>query len=62
MVPAAHFGAVTFGSDIDARVIHGHAVGHLNNNSNYQFPEKPVKPYMFYSFLQYGFPVPELIR
>jgi len=61
LVPSAHFGAITFGSDIDARVIHGHAVGHLNPHSKYKV-ENPVKPYMYYSFLQYNLPVPELIR
>lgn len=48
LVPAAHFGALTFGSDIDARVIHGHAVGHLNPKSNLQ--GVPQKPYINLNF------------
>jgi tRNA G10 N-methylase Trm11 len=55
LIPAAYHGATTFGSDIDARVIHGHGVGHLNKASTYKFPDNPIKPYMFYSFHQYGF-------
>ena len=39
MVPAAYFGATVFGSDIDARVIHGIGVGHINPKTSYKLPE-----------------------
>jgi tRNA G10 N-methylase Trm11 len=51
LVAAAYFGAFTYGSDIDVRVLHGHGVGQLNKNSKMKLPENPVKPYMFYNFI-----------
>lgn len=30
LIPPSHFGAVCFGHDLDARVIHGYGVGHIN--------------------------------
>lgn len=33
LIPAAYMGAVTFGSDLDIRVLNGYSVGRINKNS-----------------------------
>jgi len=30
LLPALHFGAIAFGSDLDSRVLHGTGVGRIN--------------------------------
>jgi tRNA G10 N-methylase Trm11 len=40
LIPAASKGAITFGSDLDIRVINGYAVGRINKKSPYYSAEK----------------------
>jgi len=60
LIAPSHFGATCFGSEIDARVIHGTKVGRLNHNVSAKLTDK--KPDIWLNFKYYGFPMPEVIR
>lgn len=40
LIPPASRGAITFGSDLDIRVLNGYSVGRINKKSPYYNPEK----------------------
>ena len=66
LVVAAHFNALCFGNDIDARVIHGLGVGQINAKSPYYKANKAYvdahRHKFMLNFEQYGLRRPELIR
>jgi tRNA (guanine10-N2)-methyltransferase len=65
LIPPASKGAITFGSDLDIRVINGYSVGRINKRSPYYSAEKKFEvftPKINLSFEQYGFPIPNIIR
>jgi len=59
LIAASHFGAITIGADIDARVLHGLGVGRLNKNRT---AEEGEHVNIFSNFEDYGLPRPEIIR
>lgn len=40
LIPPASMGALTFGSDLDIRVLNGYSVGRINKKSPYYAPDK----------------------
>jgi tRNA (guanine10-N2)-methyltransferase len=57
LVPASHFGAFTFGSDLDIRVLNGYSVGKINKKSKYYSKDKQFElftPKILLPFQQYG--------
>jgi len=61
LIPASHFKAACFGTDIDPRVLHGTKVGRLNKNTSHKMDEDE-KPDVWLNFKKYGFELPEVIR
>jgi tRNA (guanine10-N2)-methyltransferase len=45
LIPPASKGAITFGCDLDMRVINGYSVGRINKKSPYYNPEKKLEVY-----------------
>lgn len=65
LIPPASKGAITFGSDLDIRVLNGYAVGRINKKSPFFNPEKKLElftPKITLNFEQYGLPLPNIIR
>lgn len=64
LIPAAHYKARCFGSDIDARVVFGTKVGHLNLGSGYyrQEMEGRAEPRVMMNFDQYGLERPDIFH
>jgi tRNA (guanine10-N2)-methyltransferase len=65
LIPAASKGAITFGSDLDIRVINGYAVGRINKKSPYYDADKKFEiftPKINLNFEQYELNIPNIIR
>ena len=43
LIPPASMGAITFGSDLDTRVLNGYSVGRINKKSKFYAPEKKLE-------------------
>lgn len=65
LIPPSSKGAITFGSDLDIRVINGYSVGRINTKSPFYSAEKKYElftPKIMLNFEQYGFSMPNIIR
>lgn len=65
LIPPASMGAITFGSDLDIRVLNGYSVGRINKRSPFYKEEKKYElytPKINLNFEQYGFLTPNIIR
>ena len=65
LIPPASRGAITFGSDLDIRVLNGYSVGRINKKSPFYNPEKKYQlftPKINLNFEQYGLEIPNIIR
>lgn len=65
LIPPASKGALTFGSDLDTRVLNGYSVGRINKKSPFYDSEKKYElftPKVHLNFEQYKLPIPNLIR
>jgi tRNA (guanine10-N2)-methyltransferase len=65
LIPPASKGAITFGSDLDIRVINGYAVGRINKRSPYYNADKKYElftPKINLNFEQYELNIPNIIR
>jgi len=60
IIPSAHFGAVTFGGELDMRVLQGYGVGRYNPQSKFEITEKRAN--IWTNFRQYGLQRPEILR
>ena len=57
LIPPASKGAITFGADLDMRVLNGYSVGRINKKSQYYSKHKQMEiytPKINLSFEQYG--------
>lgn len=62
LVPPAHYDAITFGSDIDMRVLQGTKVGKLNSKAVSEGLRESFTSAILLNFEQYGLRTPEIIR
>lgn len=65
LIPPASKRAVTFGSDLDIRVINGYSVGRINKKSPFYKAEDKLEvftPKINLNFEQYDFPIPNIVR
>jgi tRNA (guanine10-N2)-methyltransferase len=65
LIPPASRKAVTFGSDLDIRVINGYSVGRINKKSPFYKVEDKLEiftPKINLNFEQYHFPIPNIVR
>jgi tRNA (guanine10-N2)-methyltransferase len=65
LIPAAYYGAHTFGSDLDIRVLNGYSVGKINKRAKYYDKDKGFElftPKIMLPFRQYGLSEPEIFR
>lgn len=64
LIPPAHYGALCFGSDLDARVLYGTGVGHLNTSSSFYRKEQESlpDPKIMLNFDQYNLSKPDIFH